>query len=72
LWFKANYFLSNSILFERSGLPELSCCTAVKVALGSGATMDSRTKHDIWIMTVSTLVTVAVATIAFAALSVVH
>jgi hypothetical protein len=29
-------------------------------------------KHDIWIMTVSTLVSVAVATIAFAALSLVH
>jgi len=34
--------------------------------------MDSRTKHDIWIMTASTLVTVAVATIAFAAFSQVH
>ena len=34
--------------------------------------MDSRMKHDIWIMTVSTLVSVAVATIAFAALSLVH
>jgi hypothetical protein len=34
--------------------------------------MDSRTKHDIWIMTASTLVTVAVATIAFAALGVLH
>jgi len=31
--------------------------------------MDSRTKHEFWIMTVSTLFTVAVATIAFAVLT---
>jgi hypothetical protein len=34
--------------------------------------MDTQTKHEIWIITASMLVTVAVATIAFAALSQVH
>jgi hypothetical protein len=34
--------------------------------------MDSQTRHDFWIMMVSTLVTVAVTTIAFAVFSQVH
>ena len=34
--------------------------------------MESQTKHEIWIMTVSTLVTAAVATVALAAFGQVH
>ena len=64
--------LSRHTLIEPNKNRNFRAALRLNIALGSGATMDSRTKHDIWIMAVSTLLTVAVATIAFAALSLVH
>ena len=45
---------------------------ALRALYGSMCVMDSQTRHDFWIMMVSTLVTVAVATITFAVFSQVH
>ena len=42
---------------------------ALRGMYGSMCVMDSQTRHDFWIMMVSTLLTVAVATIAFAVLT---
>ena len=45
---------------------------ALRGLYGSMCVMDSQTRRDFWIMMVSTLVTVAVATITFAVFSQVH
>jgi hypothetical protein len=56
------------------GAQERSLPIAVEApAWGKGEpAMDSRTKHDFWIMTVSTLATVVVAAIALAVLGQLH